>query len=326
MVNKASGRFQFEQPHNAQQFEKMMMAIDAEMMRREIPASRRPIHVGRLLWEALGWEGSMFADEKLADAPGFTGEVLLAKVHRWFRHVYGEQLKEDGSIGWIPYIFGSSIWKVRLPVVFGTCRFFMDADLSNLGERGFSKGSSSSLNVISCIKDVTPGVLARVKTDDWLKFFSFYIVAFNMMNWLSAMRGCNALFAESINDYHASVNQLMDRHLSQSRWSSAQAAEKALKGVLMLAGVPFETRGATGHDISAIGAKVNEALGISLSGAMLRHAHCSPKIRYGEEISSEKQTLEANHATLGILAAIGTSTSLSRMSKVETMDDLPVIG
>lgn len=301
------------------------MAIDAEMMRRDVSPGQRTIYVGRLLWEAVGWEGRMRVDDSLADAPGFSGDALMAKAQRWYRHVYGDQLKVDGSIAWIPYVLGNSIWKVRLPVVLGRCNFFMDGDLSNAGVIGFTRETQPSLNVITCIKGVTPGVLSRVKSSEWLIFFRFYLTAFNAMNWLSAMRGCNALFSEGLNDYHTSVNELMERRFSQSRWSSAQAAEKVLKGGLKLAGIPFDTRGPDGHNISKLGSKTNDSLGTSLPGAILSQAHCSPRVRYGEEDSSERQALEANHAALSIITSLGGSTTLSNFSKVQLMDEIPEI-
>ncbi len=292
--------------------------IDREMMARDIPPNARPIALGRLLWEAFEWEGRMSPPDAFADQPGYEGEVLMAKLQRWYSVVYADRLKVDAAIGWTAYKIANHVWKVRLPMVFGRIELFMDGDPKNVGTRGLTQ-ALPRLNVISCIDGITSEIATRVPANHWIEFFHFFNTTMNTMNWRDALRN-NVLLTEALKDYATSVDELIASRFAQSRWSSAQSAEKTLKGCLALSSASFETKGGKGHDLVRLGQQIDQTYGVRLDETLLRQAQCAPSVRYGEEDSTLQQALTAHHAVLEVFAALGASAALSGVSKVEVRD------
>lgn len=84
--------------------------------------------------------------------------------------------------------------------------------------------------------------------------------------------------------------------------------EKTLKGLLTIAGTAYAAGGPNGHNLIHVGRLLDQHHGITINPALLALATCSPKVRYGEEPSTEEQALQANHAVLGMLEQLRRST------------------
>jgi hypothetical protein len=74
-----------------------------------------------------------------------------------------------------------------------------------------------------------------------------------------------------------------------------------VKGLLAIAGISFPTSGPKGHDLVHLAKLLEQGASIALDHSDLRAASCSPRVRYGEEPSTEAHALEANHAVLRVL-------------------------
>jgi len=311
-------------PRNDSEFEALMRAIDHELMRRGLQPPQRPLHVCRLLWEAFGWGGNFLPDKRLAEHPGFAGDVLLAKAYNWYDQVFAERLNTDGAIAFVPVRLANAIWRARLPLVFGTCQFFMHEDLKNAGTKGVVSHGPARLNVLTCIEGFTPGLCKRISEAEYLSFFEFFVRSFAAMNWRVALTG-NVYFVEAIADFSSSVDDLMAQRFAQARWAAAQSVEKTLKGVLNLAKVSFDIKGSSGHDLLKLGKLVNAVLDTAIPEIALSAAMCSPGVRYGEQVSSEAQALDANHAALEIFGVLSRSIKLSRLTRVEAEGPPPLL-
>ena len=63
-------------PSSEPEFEQLMVAIDKALATQHLTPFQRPLHVGRLFWEAFGWGGRMTPPDELADQPGYQGDIL----------------------------------------------------------------------------------------------------------------------------------------------------------------------------------------------------------------------------------------------------------
>lgn len=298
-------------PANETEFENLMQAMDTNLEQKGLKPFQRPIHIGLLLWEALKWEGLMLPPKELAGKPEFTGDTLMAKAHRWYEQVYGEKLKSDWAIGYVPVKITNGLWKVRLPVMYGTCNFFIDKNLSNRGNTGVQKTGQSSINLLCLVEDLPAGLVERLPDSEISKFFDMYVFAFNTLSWRENLKG-HIFFDEAYNDYSSSTDELLKQHFAQSRWASAQAVEKTLKGLLALGNKPFP-KGNDGHDLVKLGVIIKNELGVGIDANVLALAMCSPKVRYGEEPSNSEQALFANHATLEVLSQLSKSKAIENL-------------
>jgi HEPN domain-containing protein len=145
--------------------------------------------------------------------------------------------------------------------------------------------------------------------------FEFHVFIHQNLQWREEMPRTELLDMARA-DYDSSTADVLANRYGQARWAAQQAVEKTLKGLLTLAGTPFPTGGPNGHNLKHLGEIFQQKHGITISPELLLLATCSPKIRYGEEFSSEQQAIGANHAVLGVLDQLRnnpqTSTLLSR--------------
>jgi HEPN domain-containing protein len=298
-------------PKTAADFEVLMLAIDEALMLRGLKPFQRPLHVGRLLWEAFGWNGPVFPPKEFAERPGFLGDVLMAKCLRWYDDYYGEQLKSDFAYGFVPVKLGNAIWRVRAGVTYGTVRLFADRNLGNQGVMLGGHGATASLNILCAIENFPQGLADRLSDSALREHLEFHVFMHNVLQWREELPHTELLDMARA-DYEASTADVLGRRYGQARWGAQQAVEKTLKGLLRLASIPFPTGGPNGHNLLHLGG-LFEQQGIHIAPSLRSLATCSPKVRYGEETSTEQQAIGANHAALGILEVLRNNPSTEVM-------------
>ena len=287
-------------PRTNEEFNNLMLAVDNALALKGLKPFQRPLHAGRLFWEAFGWGGSAIPPKELAERPGFDGDVLMAKSYRWYTEYYGEKLKAPMAYGFAPVKLGNALWAVRAGVTYGTVSLFIDRDLSNKGVGIGSPSMSSSLNVLHAIESF-PQALANSLNDSTLsKHFEFHVLVHQSLQWREELPRTE-LFDTAHADYDASTDDVLKHRYGQARWAAQQAAEKTIKGLLAIAGTKFPTGGPNGHNLIKLGQLLEQEHGIAIPTGLLELASCSAAVRYAEEPSSQDQALLANHAVLHIL-------------------------
>lgn len=285
-----------------------MHGLDAHLAAQGLTPFQRPLHVPRLLWDAFKWEGDILPPKEMAILPGFDGPVLMAKAHHWYEQVYGEKLKGDWAIGFSAFKLGSALWRIRFPVIYGRCRFFIDRNLTNSGVSLGSKNQPATYNILCSVENLPQGLADRLINKQLDEFWSFYISTYQALAWQQEHLRGNILFTEAAHDYAESIDNLLNRRYAQSRWSASQAIEKTLKGILDHTNIRYPASGAKGHDLINLAELLKKTHGISLNLDIVSLAQCSPAIRYGEEPSSEEQALKASHTVIDVVGMLSIHT------------------
>jgi HEPN domain-containing protein len=288
-----------------------MHAIDETLAGRELKPFQRPLHVPRLLWEAFGWSGNVLPPDSLADQPGFSSAVLMAKAHRWYKDFYGDQLFMPGVVGHFPYRIGNAVWKVRAPVVFGSVTFFVDPDLSNQGSRMATRGVAATANILRQVEKLPQGLASRLRQEQLAELASFFQFAMNALMWRQELRA--PAFEVAYADYDASTEDVVGGRYGQARWGAQQAVEKTFKGLLGLAGKQYPTGGPNGHNLKHLAGLMKGTFGVEIAEGLLNIAGCSAAVRYGEEPSCETQALSANHAVLGVFEQLSKNAAIAQL-------------
>jgi HEPN domain-containing protein len=286
-------------PKNEHEFDALMRAIDEALAARGLTPAQRPLNVPFLLGSALGWSGNVLADADLAKHAGYTGDVLMAKAHRWYEEHYGKKLNIDFGFGAVPYRLANAVWLVRLARTWGTVRIFADRNLLNRGTDGITSGPAS-YNALCAVEDLPQPLINSIENEEIARFHRFYIFAHENLQWHSGLTESD-LFRAARDDYSASTTDLLSGRYGLARWGAQQAAEKTIKGLLAVGGTNYPTGGRDGHDLIHLANLLRNARGAQIRHSQLVAASCSPRVRYGEELSSEEQALTANHAVLAIL-------------------------
>jgi len=302
-------------PKTQAEFESLMLAVDEALTLRGLEPSQRPLHIGRLLWEAFNWNGPLFPPAELVNQPGYVGPVLMAKCIRWYSDYYGDKLKADFVYGFVPVKLGNAVWRLRAGLTYGSVRVFVDRNLNNRGTKLGDRGGPASLNVLCAIENFPQGLADRLSDSTLREHLDFHVFVHNVLQWREELPRTDLLKMARA-DYDASTSDLLGRRYGQARWAAQQAVEKTLKGILKLTSTPFPTGGANGHNLLHLGS-LFEKQGIVIAPSLLSLATCSPKIRYGEEATSEQQAIGANHAVLGILDILRTNPLIEKVLQPE---------
>lgn len=293
-------------PETESEFETLMQAIDRHLAGDGFQPSQRPLMVGRLFWEAFKWGGQMIPSDALADAPGFEGDVLMAKANRWYKQTYADKLKMEMAYGHAPVQLGNAIWKVRFGYIFGRVSLSLDRNLRNREASTGRSNASASYNVLCAVEELPQGLADKLPEPMLKEYCDFYISSLQSLQWCDELPDTDLLCAAR-SDYAQSTEDVMGRRYAQARWGAQQSVEKTLKGFLAIGGSDFPKSGPNGHNLKHLGKLLNDRHGIAISATVLDLASCSTKVRYGEEPSTEEQALLANHAVLEVLKSLRTN-------------------
>lgn len=298
-------------PKSKAEFEQLMAAIDDLLAAEELKPFQRPFHVGRKFWEAFSWGGLALPPDELADQPGFQGDVLMAKAHRWYKETLGNRLNSYFELGYVPALLGRTIWRVRLAGWCGTVNFFADRNLSNKGLSKGTKTTSPSMNILTLIEDLPQGMVDRLSNSEIEAHFRFHMFSVESIQWRNNLP-CTNILAVARDDYNCSTQEILENRYAQARWAAQQCVEKTLKGMLEIAGSTYP-KGGKGHDLSNLAKMLQEEYGVGISDHLIKTAHCSTGARYKDEPSTQIQALHANLAALGIYDTLSKSPQIEKI-------------
>jgi hypothetical protein len=301
-------------PKTVGEFEALMHAIDEALAADHLKPFQRPLHVGRKLWEAFKWGGNAFPDKRLADQPGYDGDVLMAKAYRWYEQTYGDKLKSDFAYGFAPARLGNALWRVRAGVTYGTVRLFVDRNLQNRGKTfaGGHNPGPATYNLLCAVEGLPQGLVDRLPDAALHEHAEFHLLMHESLQWRHSLPDTE-LFGMAHHDYDECTSAVLGGRYGQARWAAEQAIEKTLKGLLTIGKTDFAKGGKNGHNLEHAAQLLKDKHGVVLSSAVLALAECSPAVRYGEVASTETQALAANHAVLGVLDELRRSSSAAAL-------------
>lgn len=299
-------------PSNEAEFEELMAAVDNALAAEDLKPFQRPVHVGRLFWEAFEWGGRMCPPDNLADLPGYQGDVLMAKALRWYTDVLGNRLKTYFELGHVPARIGRTIWKVRIANWYGSVNFFLHRNLLNKGSSRGSQHTLPSMNILTLVEELPQGLVDRLTDNELQSHFDYHMFCVENIQWMNNLPRTD-LFSVALGDYAGSTQELIAHRYPQSRWAAQQCVEKIIKGFLKMAGTPFPKGGRDGHDLSKLAKILHENHGLLINSQLIEMAHCSTGARYQDEPSTEDQAFKANIAALHIIDTLRVSREIVKI-------------
>jgi hypothetical protein len=228
---------------------------------------------------------------------------LAKRVMAWFDRMYGERLKLGLSLGATAIVIGGDLYRVLLPLWFGTLGFVFDGGPLER-EQTITQLGSQRLNISNVVRYAEGLTIARVMDME-------LVACAEIVDWFGKAMFAAAnvssvkfpdFLSEARSDLGSSVDYMVAKNpqYGLSRWSSLQAVEKFLKAFI-------KERGATISRIHMLAdlASDAEAFGLnSIDRSELAKAQCTAGVRYGSEPSTMKQALDAHRAATEICGAI----------------------
>lgn len=304
-------------PSNRSEFVDLMLAVDAELDRRGLEPQARPLHVAHLLWEALGWGGSVLSSEALVHSPSFEGDALMAKANDWYSSVYGSRLNSGASLGQFPARIGRAEWRVTVPIVYGQVRLFIDPSLSNGGRSFAASRTEANYNILRAVESLTEHQARLLTIGEMEAFFHRFVLAYQALMWHSELPR-DALFSIAEGDFAMSTEAFLKGRFVQSRWDSLGALEKTFKGLLKLGGTAYATSGAKGHDLQYLASLLKAEHGINLPTTQFALVVCPAAVRYAEIPTTKDDAFRANEAVLDVFDTLRKIVDISALCAAKT--------
>lgn len=284
-------------PTTQDEFDRVMENIDTQLREENVQIHARSFH-------AAGEYSKLFQLEIPISPcldrgrPGvYTGADATAHINKWFDDRYGDRQNIFMGPGSTVIVLRGDPWEIRLPRIFGTVQCVVERDLNRyVNEPNFrSDGHMPITNLLTLINDFPPGLAAQLSDEDCCNVLELFRDALDCMHAIEGIAG-NSYVLEALTDIHASVRHIFSvpPHYGQSKWSSAQAAEKLLKSLLKVKGIPFPFS----HDIRRL-ADLARAGGMKpLENKIIDQLQTRAAVRYGDEQVSLFEAVAAHHASM----------------------------
>jgi len=294
-------------PTNQEEFRLIMEQIDTQLQAENIP-----IHVRAL--RAVGEYAKLFALEipmclcPLSGAPGiYTGADAAAHIHNWFNARYGNRQKIFMGPGTTVIILRGDPWEVRIPLTIGSVNYVVEPDLSHYANdpKWRTDGKLPIINLLTLINDFPPGLAAELSDEECQTIIDEFRQSLDCMYAIKYIEG-NPYVNEALSDIRAAVQHIFSvpPHYGQSKWSSAQAAEKFLKSFLKIKQIKFPYS----HDIPSLADLAATAGMKPIERVIIDQLQTRAAVRYGDETISLTVAVAAHRASL----AVGKHTSGTR--------------
>lgn len=282
-----------------------MIETDERLREQGVAISARPFHAVPLIAARM-----KIAEEIPIDASASGGQItpanLYAHIHRWYDQRYGDRLKTEVGPGNIALEIRGEAWKARLPLVYGAVEIVADRQLSTepnpAGIRAGRGDTTPTLNVLDTIESL-PQALATSLTDEELGgLFHDFLFDFDVLQELHSRTSNDALLQAAFTDLDVAVEKLVGNKpdYGQSRWSSLQFTEKALKSALQRANVQFSRT----HALSKLAILGRDHGVFSVDDDLLANIQCTAGIRYGGHPATLDQALTAHRASIRVVAPL----------------------
>ena len=231
--------------------------------------------------------------------PWPTDYISLA-LYRWYEERYGDKLKSDFSVGTAAVIIRGDIWQIRIPSIYGRARVYCRPE-SIPSPRLRTHSKRLFLNVLDHVHELTKGLRVALSDDELKHVFGAFTLAYTAYYEFMPFKAA-PLVTSCLADHEAAVNSLLtlDPHYGQSRWSSLQAAEKALKFFISSKGAAYPYV----HDLSRLASQAS-SLGLAgISDDIIEAIQCNADVRY-RHTTSRQLALAGHYSSLILTGIVG---------------------
>lgn len=283
------------------EFNKMIEEIDNDFKRKDMPIFQRPMYaIGKV---CLRLNTSLrIAPRGLPIRGDYSGDSLVAHIDEWYKKRYGDRLKTDFSPGSVAVLIKGDPWKIKFPLLYGKTKLIFDPNLEKFkGESKIKINEPIIVNPLNCIDKFTTGIAKSLSKHDMKELAKFFMFAFEIIKKLYEIK-TKPFVLEANSDLETAVNNLFSypHNYGQSKWASLQFTEKLFKCFLKLKKVNFPKK----HDLEHLANLAFQSGLKAIPLDIIKNIQCSAGVRYGEEIVTLKEAVDAHHSSLRICAIL----------------------
>lgn len=288
-------------PKNENEFIKFVEDINSELQKRDVPIHYRPLHA--LREAALRLRTNINVARRCMPLPGdYSGDSLSGHIEAWYELTYGNRLNMGLSPGSVAILIRGDVWKVRLPLTYGTFEFYCDPFEEH---EGAFPPESRRANALLCIEDFTPELSSRLSGEERREIARFFALALQATRWLLDVQSAPYIPEARANLEMAVANLFLSRPIyGESKWASLQFTEKLFKCFLTLKEIPFEKSGKKGHDLALL-ASLSAKGGLrAIKPEFINDIQCPADVRYGDVAVDLSEAIRAHHSSLLVCSIV----------------------
>lgn len=284
-------------PTTQEEFNHVMEGIDAQLRAANVQIHARSFHAAGEYSKLFQLTIPMALTSEMGRAGVYTGADAAAHIRKWFDDRYGDRQKIFMGPGATVIVLRGDPWEIRLPRIYGTVQCVVERDLSRYTNEPNlrSHGQPPITNLLTLINDLPPGLAAQLSDEECCDVLEVFMHALDSMHAIEYIAS-NPYVHEALSDIQASVRHIFSvpPHYGQSKWSSAQAAEKLLKSYLKVKGVSFPFN----HNIRELANLARTGGMTPLETGITDQLQTRAAVRYGDESVSLIEAVAAHHASL----------------------------
>jgi len=291
-------------PKNHNDFLKLIDKIDTELKKRNVPIYGRPIEAAREFAKKLKIEIKLGPNCQ-AIPNRYDGDSLAGHIYEWYQKRYGERLKINFSPGSAAIIIRGDVWKINTPRVFGVVRLTSDRVLDKYPaiKKATFGPNPPIYNILRSIEGFPSDLALTLNNSELAHILSFAKYLLDTLHIIEYLRGKKLpLISEAKADYDSAVSYIfmLPPQYGLSKWGSLQFIEKLLKCFLSIKGVGLLKT----HELKKLSVLAQENGLPILSKSSIEKVQCSAGVRYGENVFTLEEAVDAHHASLIICNVI----------------------
>lgn len=286
-------------PTNQEEFNCLMEIIDAQLRAANVQIHARSFHATGEYSKLFKLTIPMPLTSDIGRVGIYTGADAGAHIRKWFDDRYGDRQKIFMGPGSTVIVLRGDPWEIRLPRIYGTTQCVAERDLTRYANEPNLRSDGHPLitNTLNLINDFPPGLAAQLSDEECCDVVEIFGHALDSMHAIEYIAS-NPYIHEALSDIQASVRHIFSvpPHYGQSKWSSAQAAEKILKSFLKMKDISFPFN----HNIHELANLARTGGMKPLETGITDQLKTRAAVRYGEESVSLIEAVVAHHASLMI--------------------------
>lgn len=284
-------------PKTQEEFHRVMEQIDAQLRAVNVQIHARALHAAGEYSRLFQLEMPMFPCSDKGTPGIYVGADAAAHIRKWFDDRYGDRQKIFMGPGSTVIVLKGDPWEIRLPRIYGQIQCVVERDLSRYANEPALRtdGQPPITNLLTLINNFPPGLATQLTDSECYDVLDIFKHALNCMHTIESIAG-NSFVPEALSDIHASVRHIfaVPPHYGQSKWSSAQAAEKLLKSFLKVKCISFPFN----HDIRGLNNLAMTGGMKELEQEIINRLQTPASVRYGDPTVSLTEAVSAHHASL----------------------------
>lgn len=293
----------FVPPANEHEFELLMDRLDSWLEARGMPAAMRQLAAIAELSFTSGLNGRV-PRQRTPRSGVYSGEDLVLHGADWYDRRYGDALKVIRGPGRSVVVVRSDTFGLRFPMVVGEAYIRCNTDnypRPSDGNIPRAPDGKPDINVLEYLEEF-PEQLARVLSDAEREYLTRHFITYLPILVKARFLHGDPLIGAALADSEAAVNSILGHppHFGAAKWSTLQAAEKALKAYEMA-----KTGGHSwGHELSKVAEAAEEAGLTGIDRRWISAIQCDASVRYGTPAVPRAEAVEAHYSSLHVIGVV----------------------